>query len=62
MQTSDLPQEINKLKSQISTLLLEFNKKAGIDIAEVHVQPLTQKELNNVESVYNYDVHIGIDI
>jgi hypothetical protein len=62
MDTQNLPTEIANFKKHINELILAFNNRVGLEISEVHVAPLTAKELDGTQKLISYDVAVGIDL
>lgn len=61
MEAKALPARMDTLKKEINKLLFEFNREVGLEISEVHVQPMTMKELDGSAKLMAYDVAIGMD-
>lgn len=61
MEAKNLPERMDTLKKDINKLLFEFNREVGLEISEVHVQPMSLKELDGKPKLMAYDVAIGMD-
>ena len=62
MNTNELPERTQKLKDAIAKALLDFNSESGLEIVEVHVQPLEVKEVSEKKKIISYVIDIGIDL
>jgi len=61
MEANALPERMDTLKREINRILFEFNQEVGVEISEVHIQPMTLKTLDNTGKLVSYDIAIGID-